>query len=271
MKKEQSLTTIFFWLAMFVSAIGRSAALFAQEKPGTPAPRQSTMNGQEKPMRVATVQHSRTPMAMDFSNEQEGDSLVVGAKSKRISFRPRPKSECDLFWITETSAMYRFAGGSRLILDPDEEREPRFFFSGELGLMKNRTENAAIGGTLYFGITSDIYRFGIKGRYRRWMGQKSFLDLVPGVILGGGDSKSDLNLPGLVGHIGVGLSDWIHLSGQIEIMRHAFNQLYVGAPTGRKWTEVSWYGGAKFGGEAGIAGAIVGGLVGLLSATAVPL
>ena len=215
--------------------------------------------------------HSTVPLAAIFPDQQKEDSLITTPTHRKISFRPRPKSGCDLFWITETGAMYRVAGGSRLLIDPGEEKEPRFFFSGELGLMKNRTKNTAIGGTLYFGISSDIYRFGIKGRYRYWMSRKSFLDLAPGLILGGGDSKSDLNLPGLTGHLGVGFSDWVHLAGQIEIMRHTFKQLYVGAPTGRKWTEVSWYGGVKFGGEAGIGGAVVGGLVGLLLALAQPL
>lgn len=165
------------------------------------------------------------PLATIFSDQQKGDSLASAAKPKRISFRPRPKSECDLFWITETSAMYRLVGASRL------REEPGFFFSGELGLMKNRTENTAMGGTLYFGITSDIYRFGIKGRYRHWLGQRAFLDFAPGLILGGGDSKSELNLPGLAGHLGIGFSDWVHLASQVEIMRHTFTDLYNGVET----------------------------------------
>jgi len=161
--------------------------------------------------------------------------------------------------------MYRFVDDSRLRgADPSAENEPDFFFSGELGLMVNKTEKHAIGGTFYFGISSDLWRTGLKARYRYWLTKESYLDVSPGVLLFGDASTSAVNMPGFTAHIALGASDWIALVGQVEVVPRIYDADYAGAPTGQRWTDVSWYGGVKLGSYPGVVGAAVGGLVGLL-------
>jgi hypothetical protein len=121
--------------------------------------------------------------------------------------------------------------------------------------MKNLDTRSALGVTGYFGASGDSWRFGADMRYRLWLNDSAALDFGPGLLLIGGNSQSDLSFPGVAGHANLSLNEWIGLSARVEVLGHKFNMVYVGAPVGETWTEVSWYAGARLGGYPGLAAA----------------
>ena len=131
----------------------------------------------------------------------------------------------------------------------------------DLGAMKNVTRRWGVGGSLYFVGDEDFSRFGAKVRFRRWLGSAVAIDAAPGLLfVEDPDRAGSQFLPGFVGELGVSFGDWISVTGQMEaaVRRHDFAYILPTSPYGFygiqkvERTEVSWYLGGKFGGEAAI-------------------
>ena len=162
-----------------------------------------------------------------------------------------PDADCRSFWLTEVAYLYRFSQ------DYDKEPWPgyysshnnvNFYFSADVGWMKNLKNRNAIGGTLYIGLDDMGSRVALKPRYRRWLTRTIHADLSLGMILlitGGWD-----NAAGFTGNISIGIKDLVSVIVQYETIPYeAFPR---DAPM-IKGTERTLYGGIKVGSFAGAA------------------
>lgn len=196
-----------------------------------------------------------------------GPSMSIGEspKPKRFSWNAQPLPKCKAFLITDFGVSYN--------LLPAKYSEPgeNMYFSGDLGFMVNQNERSARGLTLSFGATGfgqgTTLRGGVKARFRRWLGQKSSLDLSPGLVCNLW-SDGSLRTPGafgISGQIGINYS-WVGLTGLLEVIpggRTEYSYSYDPSrgfqDQSEKKTDVSFYTGIRMGGWQGTTVAAVGG------------
>jgi hypothetical protein len=127
----------------------------------------------------------------------------------------------------------------------------------DLGGMKNVSQRWAIGASFCYAGDEDFERVGTKVRFRRWLGSDVAIDMAPGILFSGPEAGGEY-LPGVVGELGVSFGDWMSVTGQVETAGRKYSYGYLQpTPYGYSWstretshTEVSWYLGGKFGGEA---------------------
>lgn len=149
----------------------------------------------------------------------------------------------------------------------------------DVGAIKNVTERWGAGGSLYFAGDRDFSRFGAKVRFRRWLGPAISVDAAPGLLFVVDPNRfGNKYLPGFVGELGMSFGDWVSLTGQMEAAVRGDREygyydptpLFGGTYTTRRaGTEVSWYLGGKFGGEAALGATFGTLLVGVVLAGAV--
>lgn len=200
----------------------------------------------------------RTRDALDLRRAL-GRRLPPMDPSRSATARPThygPLSVTRAFPIIETTG---FATVTNYRTD---ERGMTFQFDAGVGV--NVATRDAIGMTLFAGAGDGAYDFGVRYRYRRWVGVRSSIDLSPGLFLVHDE-------PGRWEGKGVG---WV---GQIAFnANRAFGfalQVYtVGRERPREYT---WYGvygpfrsrdsglmiGARLGGNAGLATGLGGALL----------
>jgi hypothetical protein len=168
----------------------------------------------------------------------------VGAKA---CFRGRPLPDCESFWLTESGVFWRF--------DRKASRDwhERLLYSIEIGLMKNRCECSALGGTvmLAFEDMTNDFRLAFKGRYRRWLSQKHSVDIAPGIYLTG--SKTDF--PSFTTSVSLNAADYFALVGVLDILKSEKGG----------GTDFAWFGGIRFGSEPGLIIAIAGPIFALIA------
>ncbi len=170
---------------------------------------------------------------------------------KGFCFRGRPINECNSFMITEVAYLKRISRNEKYEPWPGFlfNNDLDFYFSADIGYMKNIGQKNAIGGTLYFGFDDNNSRLAIKPRYRRWLSHKTHLDISAGVIffnINGYIYKS----PGFTGNVGLGISNIGTLLIQLEITPYS----------GLNWDnnepfdghETVLYGGIKLGSYPGV-------------------
>ncbi len=158
--------------------------------------------------------------------------------------RGKPLDSCQSFWVLE--------GGCLVRLDNSEARESegRALAFLELGHMRNVTSNTAVGCSIY-GSTVDGDLFGLKGRFRHWLGQKTSLEFAPGIILGGSYEKVDLGFPGFVGSVAFNYGDWVGLILQFQALRYQRRDELLRLTV--NGTEANFYVGARLGSWATLA------------------
>jgi hypothetical protein len=99
--------------------------------------------------------------------------------------------------ITEVSLGYRGEG------------EDRILGESELGMMYNLNDRHAVGVTTYFQVDSEVGRWGLKARYRRWFTRDLSLNLSGGATFAFTGAGSDQRRPGLAGHVDVNYKDLV--------------------------------------------------------------
>jgi len=173
-----------------------------------------------------------------------------------VTWRGRPLAETRSFMITEFGVLariddYPYLGG-----------DSRIQFSFDLGWMKNISANSAAGFSGYALVSDPTTRLGIRGRYRRWLSQKTSIDVSPGVLLGGEDSAIEYDPPGFVLGATLNAGDLLALTVDAEYARNT--ELVHDTPPlqWEKRTDVAWRAGAKLGSGLGLLGAA--GLFGLI-------
>ena len=235
MKTQKSIRMIQFCLPVVMVVVW-----------GGPAP-----SAQEKFASVSCVVLQNNPQVESTA------SLVISGREnvrpKRFSWKAEPLPKCKSFLITEFGLGYT-AGYN-------------FYLSGDLGLMVNKNEHSARGLILsyrassvaHYGIVS---RIGLKPRFRRWLGQKSSLDLSPGLVYKMDERGNNRSL-GVLGEVGLNLLPWLALTSQLEIIPKGrlFPLQYGGD---ERKTYVGFDVGFKMGGKPGtIIAAVSAALIGL--------
>jgi hypothetical protein len=178
--------------ALVREVIGLCSALFsALSLPGTLASQQASVNA------------GSAPEAMESSSR---------------CFLPRPLARCRSYIVTEF-------GLSKLVTSEDGANPDSYRW--DLGVMYNRPNDSAVGGTVALTVGDAIgqYRFGVRGRYRRWMNGGVFgANVSPGVFVWR-DPPLDTGSRATFGsRSGIGLdlevswsaADWLSLVGQVE-------------------------------------------------------
>jgi hypothetical protein len=173
-----------------------------------------------------------------------------------LTWRGRPLAETRSFLITEFGVLARIDDNPYIVADP------RIAFSFDLGWMKNISENGAVGFSGYALVSDPTTRMGIRARYRRWLSQKTSIDVSPGVLLGGEDSGIEYDPPGFVLGATLNAGDLVALTVDAEYARN-LDLVHDTPPLQwEKRTDVAWRAGAKFGSGLGFLGAA--GFIGLV-------
>lgn len=175
-------------------------------------------------------------------------SLGGSPKPKRFSWKGAPLPYCKSFLLTEAELAYRFNS------PPKFNNRQHSFLSWDLGIMVNRGEHSAIGGTLFLGIddASTAMRFGIRPRYRRWLSRTSSLDFSTGIFVVKPDAGSE-RLLGLSGHVGLNLSNWFGFAGRVEFTPYKgmYNHPHTHELLPQK-KDVALWGGIRLGTKPGL-------------------
>ena len=162
---------------------------------------------------------------------------------KRVKSR-EPLPTCNSFMITEIGYLHAVASTH------DQDRHNATW---ELGMMANRGQRSAIGGSLY-ATTAHGGAFGLKARYRHWMNNSTSIDFSPGILLKNGRGK----IPAFTGHVGMSFGDQIAIVSQWDAVS------YRGHRDGilrTSQTEFFWSAGVKLGSKPALYGAAVEALV----------
>lgn len=177
-----------------------------------------------------------------------------------VCFNPSPLPRCRSFAVVEVELM------DLRNRSPESYTAPGQFtyFSSleahasvELGWLRNLSDRSALGGTLVVGTMSgDGGRYGVKGRYRRWLDGQFAVDLEGGPLaVSGGSGHSPFSRDGAFGAT-TGLEfayrDLIALSANVDAVKgdRAQSGVFLGVRAG------SW-----------AAPVFAAGLIGLLIAT----
>lgn len=165
----------------------------------------------------------------------------------------QPLPECRTFWLTEVGYYRPVIGtGSTQRNQTAGIGGPGLakYYSWELGRMSNRSRRTAVGGTFLIGMEG---RFGLKGRYRRWMPNRGFVDVSAGAL------RAMIHLPapqfdtpgyGITGDVALGWRDWAAITVRADALR------------GGGRTAGAVYGGVRLGSYPAIAATMAAAAVG---------
>ena len=179
-------------------------------------------------------------------------------RTHSLCWRGHPYPECRSFLITEVGISYA--------LGSPPAHVGTGAFVADLGLMKSISELAAVGGTAHARLGGDYARAGVRGRYRRWLGRSTSVDLSPGIILVNKDEsfRTDYLPPGVVAGAALNLGDLFAFSLEAEYGRYSVTE-YVGTEINRsRSSHVTWLAGWRTGSVPGSVGMIlfiVGGFI----------
>jgi hypothetical protein len=146
-----------------------------------------------------------------------------GAAEGRACFSGRPSPACRSFLITEF-------GGARYTVPPRGDRtfdERELLFMWELGWMRNRSANDAVGATVFFSTNDEVMRSGVRGRYRRWLADGLAVEVAPTLILFQANREYEVRMEPGVSVLGaLSFGDWIGLTGEVEATNGGVRVLY---------------------------------------------
>ena len=159
----------------------------------------------------------------------DAQATPTAPEPRSFCFRGRPAPTCSTFLITEVGAYRRVVGSvTRYSQRGNVGGPPNEFLSHdlenqltfEIGAMKNRTTNTAVGATVVasFGRGATV---ALKGRYRRWLSPQGIaLDLGAGpILLGSAHSGDGPNTPGLTADVALNASDYGAVVARVDVLR----------------------------------------------------
>ncbi len=171
-------------------------------------------------------------------------------------FWPKPLPGCRSFVLTESHFRYR--------VTPAAGGQTKIYLTGEAGWMRNLAPSRSVGVSVFAGYDWDVEdaRFGLKGRYRWWVGSQSRFDAQAGLV-----TTSEGNSGALAG-INYSLGDKVMLTAEVDYIpgeRVEESTCAPLCPSGDTMPAV--YLGGGLGSSLGIvsyAGAVVLGILALL-------
>jgi hypothetical protein len=140
----------------------------------------------------------------------------------------KPAPACRSCFITEFGYGYKLTSplksasiswvGDSVTYAYEPEVTGRHYLTSELGYMRNLNSQYSLGFTHFtrWDIGHNL-RGGMKLRVRRWLNQKTSVDLSGGMILWGIED-SDLKRSAFIGGASVNFSDWEAVNVQIEVL-----------------------------------------------------
>jgi hypothetical protein len=141
-------------------------------------------------------------------------------------FQPRPMPACRSFWVTEFGVQWFVSQ------PPGVNDQRRWLATWEVGWMRNRTPDDAVGGSVFLSANDNALRSGVRARYRRWTGGETALDVSPALIVFQADDDMEVRTRlGAALQAGVTYHDWIGLTTQVEAASGGV-RLLVGARLG---------------------------------------
>ena len=169
-----------------------------------------------------------------------GDPDSTSPPWKSFAWRPGPRARCGTFAITELTALRRFESPT-----PEE----RYYLSLDAGAAHNIMNRVSIGGSLFAaGDNSDRAQYGVRARFRYWLGKRASVDVAPGLILlGQEEDDADLITPAPIVRIGMNPTESFGLTYQIWETRRRY-------PNAPEIKERASYVGAQLGSTAGVVG-----------------
>ena len=133
----------------------------------------------------------------------------------------------------------------------DPSHESPIMVQVDLGAMYQLDDRRSLGWNLFLSGDETFSSLGVKVRGRRLLSDHVVVDLAPGIILATSDElKSRDFASGFVGEGTLTLDRWISITAEADV-RPREN-------VGAKWTDWSWYAGAKIGSRFGIPAVILG-------------
>lgn len=209
-----------------------------------------------------------TNRVLEDRRSVEDGALEVCYAEQNSSFpslRGRPLPERDWFPVIQA--------GFLVPLNPSDvaAEEGVGTIAVDLGAMRNVNQTTAAGVSVYLAADAVQSRGGAKLRLRRWLTRTVAIDVAPGVVVTGTTEEDYMtySYPGLVGELSLSFADGVALTGQVETRKvthrshYALNSsgIWEAFPPAPEETEVSWYLGAKFGGEFSLPGLLVSALI----------
>jgi len=143
--------------------------------------------------------------------DADASPLAPSAAEGRACFQPRPMPVCRSFWVTEFGIQW-------FISEPPGVHDKRqWLATWEVGWMRNRTADDAVGGSVFLAANDNAFRSGVRARYRRWTGGRTAVDLSPALIVFQADENMEVRAQlGAALQGGVTYHDWIGLTTQVE-------------------------------------------------------
>ena len=187
------------------------------------------------------------------------DSTHIGSATPQSSdyhsfrFRGNNVSKCRWFLLTEAGVLFSIKA------DPGQETEQTMIGTLDLGAMKNIGRRSALGATAFMESGSNHDRVGVRIRYRRWLGDRTALDLSPGIVMDGDPAFAG---PGLIGQAAFNLGDLMSVVVEGEVDRYVYvpyhyigTNLQVEAP--RRRTATTFRAGIRGGSYVGVGATLV--------------
>lgn len=138
-------------------------------------------------------------------------AAAAQSREGKACFQPRPLPVCRSFWVTEFGVQY-FVNRP-----PGINTERRLLGTWELGWMRNRSADDAVGGSIFLSTNDHAQRSGVRARYRRWVGGDAALDISPALIVFQADEDLEVHARlGAALQAAVSWHDWLGLTTQLE-------------------------------------------------------
>jgi hypothetical protein len=184
--------------------------------------------------------------------------LNGGAGATGLCFKGRPAASCSSFLITEARVLYR--------LSPETSNPARWYLAADLGWMKNIGAGAAVGVSVFAGpeFGFEEVNYGVRARYRRWLSERSSIDVSAGTVFG---TVANVGGPGFSGAVDLNLDDLFLATFLLEYADTSVCGLLEGQ--GHRMCGARYktraYIGLGLGSSLGVASYGIAGLIGLLA------
>ncbi|HSG81151.1 MAG TPA: hypothetical protein VLC48_02790 [Gemmatimonadota bacterium] len=185
-------------------------------------------------------------------------ALDGGAGAKGLCFEGRPGASCSSFLLTQARVQYR--------LSPATADPTRWYLTADLGWMKNISQHDALGVSVFGGpeFGFEEVQYGLRARYRRWLGERSGVDVSAGAVFG---TTANIGEPGFSGAIDLNYSDLFLASFVLEYANTsvcALEEGWLNRVCGTSY-KTRTYLGIGLGSKLGLVSYGIAGLVGLLA------
>lgn len=174
-------------------------------------------------------------------------------------FWPAPRTRCSSWFITEPGLYMRFTDR-----DPGDET---LLFGYSLGWMRNMSTRNAWGGELFGGVEGEV-RGGLALRARRWLSERTAMDVAVGAHLFGDASSQHVASGSPMFAVRITHADKLAAVARLDVLHLRCGANCDAALPDPNGTSTRLYGGIELGSQLGaVAAALAAVVVGVLAAS----